>query len=103
MVRKVAITLTAAFSAAVEAVAIIDKRIVGGEDAKDGEFPFIVSIQDNARTHTCGGSLLDSTTVLTAAHCIGDGGGLGLFVKAGTLVALSTFHSSCYPLRYQSV
>ncbi|KID82278.1 trypsin-like protease [Metarhizium guizhouense ARSEF 977] len=81
MVRNVATTLAIALFAASASAANISKRIVGGEDAKDGEFPFIVSILDNNGHVFCGGSLLDSTTVLTAAHCI-----TGAYsVKAGTL------------------
>ncbi|KAH6872343.1 hypothetical protein J4E91_009126 [Alternaria rosae] len=42
--------------------------IVGGTAAASGDFPFIVSLQKNGQ-HLCGGSLLDATTVVTAAHC----------------------------------
>ncbi|KAF5124051.1 Trypsin [Metarhizium anisopliae] len=81
MVRKVATTLTIALCAASASAANINKRIIGGEDANNGEFPFIVSILSNRDHPFCGGSLLDSTTVLTAAHCI-----TGAYsVKAGTL------------------
>ncbi|WP_162873018.1 S1 family peptidase [Austwickia chelonae] len=45
--------------------------IVGGTPAKDGEFPFMVSLQLNGESF-CGGSLINSTTVLTAAHCVND-------------------------------
>lgn len=81
MVPKTAITLCAAFSAVLAAAASIDKRIVGGQDATNSEFPFLVSVH-NSRGHYCGGSLLDGTTVLTAAHCVDR----SVLVKAGTLV-----------------
>ncbi|KAK8917100.1 Trypsin [Metarhizium anisopliae] len=69
MVPKAAIILAVAFSAVLAVAATIDKRIRGGEAAKPGEFPSIVRIHYNSTGYLCGGSLLDSTTVLTAAHC----------------------------------
>ena len=50
-------------------------RIVGGEDAKKNEFPWQValSMSSSAGSLFCGGSLLSSNTVLTAAHCINAG------------------------------
>ncbi|KAM3522260.1 hypothetical protein MY4038_008702 [Beauveria bassiana] len=62
--------LAATLSATLAAAATIDKRIIGGEVVPEGEIKWIVSLRDENGTHVCGGSLLDSTTVLTAAHCI---------------------------------
>lgn len=83
MVPKAAIILAAAFSAISAAVPTIDRRVVGGEVAQDGEFTFIVNIYDKDGLQYCGGSLLDSMTVLTAGHCLSKSAS----VKAGTLVS----------------
>jgi len=47
---------------------LTDKRIVGGEDAEQGEFPSQVSIQIFG-SHSCGGSIISANAVLTAGHC----------------------------------
>jgi secreted trypsin-like serine protease len=69
-------------------------RIIGGVPARAGEFPSMVSVQLNYRGHICGGALLDSTTVLTAAHCPGAIRMYGytasnMAVRAGSLVSSS--------------
>ncbi|GAB1865440.1 Mite allergen Der f 3 [Camponotus japonicus] len=47
-----------------------DPRIVNGEDAKLGEIPYQVSLQDKQSSfHFCGGSILSENYVITAAHC----------------------------------
>ena len=49
-------------------------RIVGGRPAKDGEFPWQVSLQtkneNDTYMHFCGGTILSKYTILTAAHCL---------------------------------
>ncbi|XP_017754464.1 PREDICTED: chymotrypsin-1-like [Eufriesea mexicana] len=44
-------------------------QIVGGQDAPVGKFPYQVSLRQNGR-HFCGGSILNSRYILTAAHCV---------------------------------
>lgn len=50
------------------AFARFNPLIVGGVEAVRGEFPFMVSLQDNWG-HFCGGSLIAKNWVLTAGHC----------------------------------
>ena len=61
--------------------------IVGGEDAPNDKFPWMVSLQtaddesdDDPVGHFCGGTLIRPDTVLTAAHCFGDDTGAANFV-----------------------
>ena len=43
-----------------------DEFIVGGQDAKEGEFPWYVNYAE------CGGALIRDNWVLTAGHCVVD-------------------------------
>lgn len=54
-------------------------KIVGGRDAEENEFPYIVSIRRaelelilGQPYHICGGSILSSNKVLTVSHCLFD-------------------------------
>ncbi|XP_044843597.1 chymotrypsin-like protease CTRL-1 [Mauremys mutica] len=55
------------------------QRIVNGENAIPGSWPWQVSLQDRNGFHFCGGSLINQDWVVTAAHCE---------VRAGTDVAV---------------
>lgn len=69
---KFGVLLLAAF--AVGALSFDEDRIVGGQQARPGQFPFIVSIRRQApytNSHICGGAILNDRAVLTSAHCMG--------------------------------
>lgn len=50
-------------------IGVPESKIVGGKDALSGQFPYQVSLRKN-KSHFCGGSIIDSRTILTAAHCV---------------------------------
>ena len=43
--------------------------ILGGTEAKDGQVPYIVSLQ-RTTSHTCGGVIVSDQWIITAAHCV---------------------------------
>ncbi|XP_036281106.2 serine protease 55 [Pipistrellus kuhlii] len=44
-------------------------RIIGGMEAEEGEFPWMVSIQAGNQ-HFCGGTIINNWWIVTAAHCL---------------------------------
>ena len=57
--------------------------VVGGAVAPSGAHRFMASIQDATGFAFCGGSVISSGWVLTAAHCVPDGKAAGLYVVTG--------------------
>ncbi|XP_078525561.1 chymotrypsinogen 2-like [Lissotriton helveticus] len=71
-------------------------RIVNGEPAVSGSWPWQVSLQDSTGFHFCGGSLVNSLWVVTAAHC---------GVRTSHRVILGEFDhsSSAEPIQVKSI
>ncbi|NWX48690.1 CTRL protease, partial [Steatornis caripensis] len=45
------------------------ERIINGQNAVPGSWPWQVSLQTRSGSHFCGGSLINENWVVTAAHC----------------------------------
>uniref|UniRef100_UPI0010A22E0E chymotrypsin-like elastase family member 2A n=1 Tax=Macaca mulatta TaxID=9544 RepID=UPI0010A22E0E len=82
-------------------------RVVGGEEATPNSWPWQASLQytsDGNWYHTCGGTLINNSWVLTAAHCISDSRtyrvGLGrhnLYIAESGSLAVSVSKTVVHP------
>jgi len=58
-------------------------RVVGGQEARPNEFPFIVTLETGSGFVFCGGSILNSRWIITAAHCVVFNPPSAVFVRVG--------------------
>lgn len=71
-----AVPVFAAEEPADEGGGTIQPQVVGGTSVPDGKYEFMASLGDITRgntareQHFCGGTLIDSDSVLTASHCL---------------------------------
>ena len=66
-----------------ELVGSDESEIVGGTEATPGDFPWQVQLQIPGYPHYCGGSIIDTDWVLTAAHCAEGLAASSFTVRAG--------------------
>lgn len=70
-------------------------KIINGQKAIEGSWPWIVSLRvimkNGSFSHNCGGSLIDTDLVLTAAHCIN-----GLTIRQ-FIVVVGTYDAKAQP------
>jgi trypsin len=77
-----ALSTTGAFAG--EPEGDIETKIVGGEKAAEGQFPWMVSLTwKEGDEHFCGGTLIDDDLVLTAGHCFDDVAGGDIEIRHG--------------------
>jgi len=69
-------------------VPMLDGRIVGGDETSIEEYPWQISMT-NFGSHRCGGSILSTTKIITAAHCV-----RGVLVQMVGIRAGSSFRTS---------
>jgi len=65
-------------------------RIVGGDEAAEGQFPWMAAIYVTSSTGTttfCGGSLISPQFVITAAHCVMNGASFTVYLGSNSLSA----------------
>jgi|SRR5215218_90536 len=81
LLAALAIAMAVGLGAAVPVLAqdedgSIHPQVVGGTPVPDGKYPFMTSIQADTsdrppyKEHFCGGTLIDTDSVMTAAHCV---------------------------------
>lgn len=58
-------------------------RIINGNNTDIKDHPWQVSLRHPGHNHFCGGSIIDSSRILTAAHCVVNQRALNLWVHVG--------------------
>ncbi|XP_075155601.1 serine protease SP24D-like [Haematobia irritans] len=73
---KLSLVLVACIVAVACSTALPNGRVLGGQDAYEGQFPYMTSLRRNG-SHRCGATIISQIYELTAAHCVGAKDSLG--------------------------
>ncbi|MFK7733919.1 MAG: serine protease [Pseudomonadales bacterium] len=78
-------TLIGAVALGMASVGAIAKnqKIIGGEEAQAGNYPWMIALLDDSSEQMCGASLINNSWAVTAAHCVEDGPADGFKVFIG--------------------
>jgi secreted trypsin-like serine protease len=86
---------------ALQTVMAEDPKIINGYFAAKGDFPFIVQLfNKTANYNFCGGSLIGSYHVLTAAHCVHGVSAAEVYIWAGSL---NLYDGNGYSVNVQNI
>jgi secreted trypsin-like serine protease len=77
-------------------------RIVGGENARAGSWPWVVSLRDRG-SHYCGGSIIDSRFILTSAFCADGWDNLSNFTILAGAVTIEGSESTARVLKVDRI
>ncbi|XP_012524175.1 chymotrypsin-2 [Monomorium pharaonis] len=67
-----------------------DTQIVGGSDAKDGAYPYHVSLKAPfTNAHICSGAIISTRYVITAAHCLANRNESDIRIDVGSIQLFS--------------
>ncbi len=81
--QKYACRSTAPCGCSIERAILL--KIVGGETVRKRSWGWVVSLtQYSNHTHFCGGSILSSSWILTAAHCVSNQHASDIMIHAGS-------------------
>jgi secreted trypsin-like serine protease len=81
----------------IENVVLSPMRIIGGEEAVPHSWTMAVSIHLNdLATHSCGGSILTESHILTSAHCIDGASLMEMSITAGIHDRIQDFPMNSY-------
>ncbi len=78
-------------------VELSSTRIIGGEEAVPDSWSMIVSIHlDDSEEHSCGGSILTESYILTSAHCVDSALSTDIYIVAGIHNQIEDFQMRRY-------